>query len=304
MNVLNLALIGNPNCGKTTLFNAYTGANLKVANWPGVTIEKKEGHFSYNNLEIRLTDLPGVYSLNSYSMEEKVSKEYIENGNTDIIIDIIDASSLERNLYLALQLIETGQPIVIALNMMDIVRKRGMKINIKQLEDKLGVKIVPISAKSRSGLDELIETAICEFQKGKRIENIRIKVDDEEEITRKYDYISSIVNECIKNKREREETTDRIDKVLTHKIWGLPIFVLIMGIVFLLTFTLGDFIKGYFELILEIFSNKVLYILNEIRSRTSYDFVNCRWNYFRSWRNTNFLTKYFYFVFVLSVFRR
>ena len=263
MQTLNLAFIGNPNCGKTTLFNAYTGANLKVANWAGVTIEKKEEYFNYNNIKIKVTDLPGIYSLNSYSIEEKVSREYIEKGQADIIIDIVDASSLERNLYLALQLIETGQPIILALNMMDIVKKRGMRINIKKLEEKLKVKIVPISAKNRSGLDELLETAI----KLKQIEkksNIRVKIDNEEEITKKYDYIEQIVNECIENKKEKEEITDKIDKILTHRILGLPIFILIMAIVFLLTFTIGDYIKGYFELALEMFSDKILYILQEI----------------------------------------
>ena len=263
MKTLNLAFIGNPNCGKTTLFNAYTGANLKVANWPGVTIEKKEGHFDYNDIEINVTDLPGIYSLNSYSIEEQISRQYLEDGNADIIIDIIDASSIERNLYLALQLIETGQAIVLALNMMDIVKKRGMKINIKKLEDKLGVRIVPISAKNRSGLDELIETAVEQAYKN-QVGNVKVKIDNEEEIAKKYDYISEIVNECIENKKEREEFTDKIDKVLTHKVFGVPIFVAVMSIVFLLTFTIGDLIKGYFELALELLSDKILYILNLI----------------------------------------
>ena len=263
MQTLNLAFIGNPNCGKTTLFNAYTGANLKVANWAGVTIEKKEEYFNYNDIEIKVTDLPGIYSLNSYSIEEKVSREYIEKGQADIIIDIIDASSLERNLYLALQLIETGQPIILALNMMDIVKKRGMRINIKKLEEMLKVKIVPISAKNRSGLDELLEKAI-DINRKEKNNSVKVKIDNEEEITKKYDYIEQIVNECIENKREKEAITDKIDKILTHKILGLPIFILIMAIVFLLTFTIGDYIKGYFELALEMFSDKILYILQEI----------------------------------------
>ena len=263
MQTLNLAFIGNPNCGKTTLFNAYTGANLKVANWAGVTIEKKEEYFNYNDIEFKVTDLPGIYSLNSYSIEEKVSREYIEKGQADIIIDIIDASSLERNLYLALQLIETGQPIILALNMMDIVKKRGMRINIKKLEEMLKVKIVPISAKNRSGLDELLEKAI-DINRKEKNNSVKVKIDNEEEITKKYDYIEQIVNECIENKREKEAITDKIDKILTHKILGLPIFILIMAIVFLLTFTIGDYIKGYFELALEMFSDKILYILQEI----------------------------------------
>ena len=125
---LNVAFIGNPNCGKTTLFNAYTGANLKVANWPGVTVEKVEGSFRFQDYQMKLVDLPGTYSLTSYTMEEKVSREYILSDAVDVIIDVADASSLERNLYLTLQLIELGKPVVLALNMMDIVEKRGMEI--------------------------------------------------------------------------------------------------------------------------------------------------------------------------------
>ncbi|HCR41390.1 MAG TPA: ferrous iron transport protein B, partial [Lachnospiraceae bacterium] len=116
---LQIGFVGNPNCGKTTLFNAYTGANLKVANWPGVTVEKKEGAFKYHDRCFRLVDLPGIYSLTSYTMEEKLTREYILNSNVDAIINIVDASGLERNLYLTLQLIELGIPVVVALNMMD-----------------------------------------------------------------------------------------------------------------------------------------------------------------------------------------
>ena len=126
--IINVGFIGNPNCGKTTLFNAYTGANLKVANWPGVTVEKKEGFTTYEDQKFRLIDLPGIYSLTSYTMEETVSRECIMSDEVDVIVDVIDASSLERNLYLALQLIELGKPVVLALNMMDIVESRGMEL--------------------------------------------------------------------------------------------------------------------------------------------------------------------------------
>ena len=118
---VNIGFIGNPNCGKTTLFNAYTGAKLKVANWPGVTVEKKEGSMQYQGHTFKLVDLPGIYSLTSYTMEEKVSREFILSDDVDVIVDIADASALERNLYLTLQLIELGKPVVLALNMMDIV---------------------------------------------------------------------------------------------------------------------------------------------------------------------------------------
>ena len=123
---LSIGFVGNPNCGKTTLFNAYTGANLKAANWPGVTVEKKEGSFQFHDQEYKLVDLPGTYSLTSYTMEEQVSRQYILSDDVDVIIDVADASSLERNLYLTLQLIELGKPVILALNMMDIVEKRGM----------------------------------------------------------------------------------------------------------------------------------------------------------------------------------
>ena len=258
MQEIKLAFIGNPNCGKTTLFNAYTGQRLKVANYPGVTIEKKEGELEYKNKQIVITDLPGIYSLNSYSIEEKVSKEFIENEDLDVIIDVVDASSLERNLYLTLQLIENNKNIIIALNMMDIVKKRGMKIDIKKLEERLGVKVIPISAKTKEGIDELLEAIIN--QKNKNSKN-HIKIDNEYNILARYNYIENLVKECTKNKMKVDKRTEKIDKILTHKIWGLPIFIMIMGTVFLLTFTLGDYIKGYFELILELIINKTLLIL-------------------------------------------
>ena len=132
---LQVGFVGNPNCGKTTLFNAYTGANLKVANWPGVTVEKKEGAFKYHDHRFKLVDLPGIYSLTSYTMEERLTREFILDSNVDVIINIVDASSLERNLYLTLQLIELGKPVILALNMMDIVEERGMEIDLHRLPE-------------------------------------------------------------------------------------------------------------------------------------------------------------------------
>ena len=146
--VIRAGLIGNPNCGKTTLFNAFTGANLKVANWPGVTVEKKEGRTTWQGQDFHLTDLPGVYSLASYTMEERVSKEFILSGEADVVVDVADASSLERNLYLTLQLLELGKPVVLALNMMDIVEKRGMEIDLHRLPEMLGVPVIPFLPES------------------------------------------------------------------------------------------------------------------------------------------------------------
>ena len=153
---VHVAFIGNPNCGKTTLFNAYTGAHLKVANWPGVTVEKKEGAMQFHNENYKLVDLPGIYSLTSYTMEEQVSRQYILDDEVDIVVDVADASSLERNLYLALQLIELGKPMVLALNMMDIVEERGMDIDFHRLPEMLGIPVVPVSARKKRGLEILM----------------------------------------------------------------------------------------------------------------------------------------------------
>jgi len=161
-----VGFVGNPNCGKTTLFNAYTGANLKVANWPGVTVEKKEGAFKYHNMRFRLVDLPGIYSLTSYTMEEKLTREFILSSNVDVIINIVDASTLERNLYLTLQLIELGIPVVVALNMMDIVEERGMEIDLHRLPEMLGVPVIPVSARKKTGLDILMHTVAHHKDKG------------------------------------------------------------------------------------------------------------------------------------------
>ena len=164
---VNVAFIGNPNCGKTTLFNAFTGANLKVANWPGVTVEKKEGKTVYDGQEFKLIDLPGIYSLTSYTMEERVSRECILSDEVDVIVDVVDASSLERNLYLTLQLLEMQIPMVLALNMMDEVRNNGGSIDVMGMSEKLGIPVVPISAVKAEGISELVEKVIRTAEKKK-----------------------------------------------------------------------------------------------------------------------------------------
>lgn len=302
MKEINVAFAGNPNCGKTTLFNAYTGARLKVANWPGVTVEKKEGRMKFNSASYKLVDLPGTYSLTSYTMEERLTRDYLINGGADVIIDVADASSLERNLYLTLQLIELGKPVVLALNMMDIVRERGMKIDLHRLAEMLGIAVVPVCARQRSGLEELMSAAAdFRLHRGKclpvysdGIENkleivisilrkkypdlrnlrwyaLRLLEHDEELLQRypvdlsgiaddsleselineRYDFIGKVIAEVLVNKEEKSAATDRMDAVLTHRFFGLPIFLLIMAAVFFLTFTVGDLLKGYFELGIE-----------------------------------------------------
>lgn len=326
--VINVGFIGNPNCGKTTLFNAYTGANLKVANWPGVTVEKKEGRTTYKGQEFKLIDLPGIYSLTSYTMEEKVSRECIMSDEVDVIVDVVDASSLERNLYLTLQLIELGKPVVLALNMMDVVEERGMEIDLHRLPEMLGIPAIPVSARKRSGLeilmhavahhndyakpgpfihhhpektghrhdhhseyamvyDDVIEDkidAVIEKYRAKYpdMKNMRwhaIKALEQDQsvlehypayleaivdrsyekdiINEKYDFIEEVIEETLVNKSEKEERTERADRFMTGKWLGLPIFLLIMALVFFLTFAVGDWLKGYFETGLELFSGFV-----------------------------------------------
>lgn len=322
-NTINVGFIGNPNCGKTTLFNAFTGANLKVANWPGVTVEKKEGRTVYQGQEFKLIDLPGIYSLTSYTMEETVSRECIMSDEVDIIVDVIDASSLERNLYLTLQLIELGKPVVLALNMMDIVEERGMEIDLHRLPEMLGVPAIPVSARKKTGLSILLHAvahhaeyarqspfihhhpgkssshihnhheeyamvyedyiedkidvimgkltdhdpdmpnkrwhAIKLLEKDKNVAekhplNLEDVIDrsyEKDIINQKYDFIEEIIAEVLVNKSSKEEATDRIDHYLTHRWLGLPIFLGIMALVFFFTFTIGDWLKGYFETALE-----------------------------------------------------
>ena len=164
---IKFALAGNPNCGKTTMFNALTGANQYVGNWPGVTVEKKEGKVKGNKEDnITVVDLPGIYSLSPYTLEEVVSRDFLLNEDPDVIIDLVDATNIERNLYLTTQLIETGVPVVVALNMADLIEKRGLKIDTKRLSMVLGCPIIETSALKGTGLKELIAEAVKVAKQG------------------------------------------------------------------------------------------------------------------------------------------
>lgn len=301
---IRVGFVGNPNCGKTTLFNAFTGARLKVANWPGVTVERMEGMTSYKGIPIRVIDTPGIYSLSCYTLEEKVTRKCLEDGEVDVIVNVLDASSLERNLYLTLQLLELNIPVVLALNMIDIVEERGMEINLSKLSDTLGgISVAAVSARNRSGLKELlsavvnpnknpqkipvvtytpkIENKISKIQtilkaNDKSLDNIRwyaikylehdekimtehpIQLDhmidqnyEKEIISQKYNRIEEIIKACLVKKEQGAQRTDAVDRFLTHPILGVPIFLGIMALVFFLTFTVGDFLKGYFEIALD-----------------------------------------------------
>ena len=166
---IKFALAGNPNCGKTTMFNALTGANQYVGNWPGVTVEKKEGKVKGNKEDnITVVDLPGIYSLSPYTLEEVVSRDFLLNEDPDVIIDLVDATNIERNLYLTTQLIETGVPVVVALNMMDLVEKNGDNIDVKKLQENLGLPVIEISALKENNLENLMKAAVEEANKSRK----------------------------------------------------------------------------------------------------------------------------------------
>ena len=301
---IKIALAGNPNCGKTTMFNALTGANQYVGNWPGVTVEKKEGKLKgkRKNDDIVVTDLPGIYSLSPYTLEEVVSRDYILNDNPDVIIDLVDATNIERNLYLTTQLIETGVPVVIALNMTDLLEKRGIKIDTKRLSMLLDCPIVETSALKQTGLDTLIETAIKVANKkevdlpreifskemeaavadvkgvlpdtisedkkrwyavkflendSKVVESMNLSTaakaavdkdrkeletkhdDDMESIVtdERYKFIQKIVETTVKKGKDKLTTSDKIDRIVTNRILGIPIFIAVMFIVYYISVT-------------------------------------------------------------------
>lgn len=318
------ALAGNPNCGKTSLFNLLTGSTAHVGNWPGVTVDKKEGTYKKLEEPIHIIDLPGIYSLSPYTPEEVISRNYILEEKPDCVINIVDATNLERNLYLTTQLLEIDVPLVVALNMMDVITKKGDKIDVEQIEKKLGVPVVPISALKGTGGDELMKRAYEASntpRKGKTVLNnsslahligdvtialeyenvenplfhaVKLAENDELEVNdhakqskmvedfkktfkddtfgtdfeaivadERYKYLSKefknvytkkeVEENDKKNKKEKITNvnmtkSDKIDKVLTHKIWGIPIFLVILFLIFHLTFSsnflfLGAFIK-------------------------------------------------------------
>ena len=308
---IKIALAGNPNCGKTTMFNALTGSNQYVGNWPGVTVEKKEGHLKYKKgEEVIVTDLPGIYSLSPYTLEEVVSRDYILKENPDVIIDLVDATNIERNLYLTTQLIETGVPVVIALNMSDLLEKRGIQVDVDRLSMLLGCKVIKTSALKETGLKEVVDEAIKEAKKtdhklleamfssdvesaissvktlltdisdyekrwyaikllerdekviaevklsaedAKTVENatkvLEEKLDNDTEsifTDERYNYIQKIVSTTVKKREEKLTVSDKIDRIVTNRILGIPIFIAIMWLVYYVSVTtVGTFVTDW-----------------------------------------------------------
>ncbi len=310
---IKIALAGNPNCGKTTMFNALTGANQYVGNWPGVTVEKKEGKLKSKKTkeEVIVTDLPGIYSMSPYTLEEVVSRDYVLKENPDVIIDLVDATNIERNLYLTTQLIETGVPVVIALNMADLLAKRGIKIDVKRLSMLLNCPIIETSALKGEGLDKLIDEAVkvakkseIDFPKdifsaelegavaevksvlpdsvseekkrwyavkflendSKVVESMKLsgaaaqtveaqrkalekKHDDDMEsivTDERYKFIQKIVSTTVQKGKEKLTTSDKIDRIVTNRFLGIPIFMLVMWVVYYVSVTtVGTFVTDW-----------------------------------------------------------
>ncbi|MGL6220331.1 MAG: FeoB small GTPase domain-containing protein, partial [Lacrimispora sphenoides] len=295
---IKIALAGNPNCGKTTLFNALTGSNQFVGNWPGVTVEKKEGKLK-GHKDVIIMDLPGIYSLSPYTLEEVVARNYLITDRPDAILNIVDGTNIERNLYLSTQLMELGIPVIMAVNMMDIVEKNGDKIHIQKLSQKLGCDVVEISALKGTGIQEAAKKAVAlanlknntvpvhkfapevesvldsiedklgneipEEQKrffaikllekdnkiqtqmkhvpdvSEEINRIEKEMDDDTEsiiTNERYVYISSIIHECFtRNKVEKLTISDKIDRIVTNRFLALPIFALVMFLVYYVSVT-------------------------------------------------------------------
>ena len=296
---IKIALAGNPNCGKTTLFNALTGSNQYVGNWPGVTVEKKEGKLKKHS-DVTITDLPGIYSLSPYTIEEIVARDYLINEKPDAVLNIIDGTNLERNLYLTTQVVELGIPVVVAVNMMDVVKKNGDKINIQELSRQLACPVFEISALKGMGIKEVanaaveaasrepsepqhkfsgvVEHALAHIEEAtlhtmpknqqrwyaikifegddKVLEQIKIdpatfehikndiadaekELDDDAEsiiTNERYIYIASIIKSVYtKKSKGKLSASDKIDKIVTNRILGLPIFAGVMALVYFIS---------------------------------------------------------------------
>lgn len=297
---IKIALAGNPNCGKTTMFNGLTGSNQYVGNWPGVTVEKKEGKLK-GNKDVTITDLPGIYSLSPYTMEEVVSRDYLIKDKPDAILDVVDSTNIERNLYLTTQLLELDSPVVIALNMIDVLKKKGDKIDVQKLSEELGVPIVETSALKEKGIKDAalkavetaknskkedkvkfsseVEKAILEVEEKLPkdissnlfrwyaiklierdkvvLENINLsdaekksveeiisglekKFDDDSEsiiTNERYNFITDIIKRCVKKSSEKLTASDKIDKIVTNKWLGIPIFLVVMWAIYFISVT-------------------------------------------------------------------
>ncbi len=309
-----IALAGNPNCGKTTLFNALTGLNQKTGNWPGVTVDRKTGSFVHEDLEIELVDLPGVYSTTASSVDEEIAREYILSREAQLIVNIVDASNLERNLYLTSRMLEMNVPVLVALNMMDVADERGLEIDVNGLESKLGCRVIPIIASKKKGVDALKIAIYQEIGSGKEFrspvsypenldgainvfaekvassgiagrpdpkwlavkllegdsrleklvgpdlraeislarEKLSAELDEDLDIIvadNHYRALNSVINAVVQRKQEISESiSDKIDKVVLSRVWGIPVFLLAVYAMFMFTINLGGAFIDFFDI--------------------------------------------------------
>ena len=307
---IKIALAGNPNCGKTTMFNALTGANQYVGNWPGVTVEKKEGRWK-GQKDVVITDLPGIYSLSPYTLEEVVSRDYLMKDRPEAVLNLVDATNIERNLYLTTQVLELGIPVVIALNMADLMDKSGIKIDVKGLEKALGCTIVKTSALKGTGVQEAVKAAVAEASRKKTVQakpcfsakveaavsaveevlpagilqeqrrwyaikvlerdskvleelklpasakskaeaviaDLEKEMDDDTEsiiTNERYEYITSLISKYVKKPKEKMSTSDKIDRIVTNRVLGIPIFLVVMYVVYAIAVTtLGTYVTDW-----------------------------------------------------------
>ena len=247
--MINVALLGNPNVGKTTLYNALTGSNQYVGNWPGVTVDKKEGFLSK---DIKIVDLPGIYAMDTFSNEEKVSKKFLEEENVDLILNIVDASNLNRNLYLTTQLKQFNIPIILALNMIDVSESKGIVIDYKKLSEELNVEVIPIVAGKNEGIDKIEDR----LKKGDFDESIDSKNYNFSSEKDAYEFIEKVLSISITKQEKKEATvTEKMDKWVLHPVFAYPIFILLMALMFELTFSLvgqplSDLMDGFLNDIL------------------------------------------------------
>jgi len=249
-----IALLGNPNCGKTTVFNLLTGARQKVGNWPGVTVEKKTGHFSLGDEQVELIDLPGVYSLEQVyqGLDEKIAKDFIEQGDADLVINLVDATNLERSLVLTQQLAEQGIPYIIVLNMLDVAKQQGLSIRPEKLQHQLGVPVISMTASKREGLEDL-KAALAAVQTAPRQRSPKPLGEEtlvtEDPILQRYHRSRQLSNGVVEVSPTHDSLSERIDNVVLNKWLGVPFFLLMIYLMFTFAVNLGAVFIDFFDIL-------------------------------------------------------